>query len=171
MVQTVGARAFNTGAAQATGRFLVRLSGDAVPLDSHWLAALLAPMQTDPAVALTWGSQQLPPGLRNPVEHFCQHLYSYNKPDALPVRVSRPRTVLGCNMALRYDVWEQSPFPELPQAEDYAFLCRAIRRGYVGAFVPGAVVLHGHEEPLFQAVRRSIAQSYLQALILMGATA
>lgn len=162
------AEAFNTGAAKAQGRFLVRLSGDAVPLGTDWLRRLIEPMVSDEAVAVTWGSQQLPHGVQNPVEHLCQWLYGYNKPEALPVRVRKTRTVLGCNMATRRNLWAQSPFPAIPQAEDYAFFHAAIRRGFVGTFVPGSVVLHGHEESLLNAVKRSVNQSLLQGMILTG---
>lgn len=162
------ARAYNTGATAGTGRYIVRLSGDAVPVHAEWLTRLLAPMEADPSVGTTWGAQRLPVGLRNPVEHLCQRLYGYKNGDAPPRRFTRTHTVLGCNMATRRDLWEQDPFPEISQAEDYAYFHRLITRGFAGVFVPGATVLHGHEEPFLQAVRRSLQQSSLQAAILLG---
>ncbi|MBC8138390.1 MAG: glycosyltransferase [Fibrella sp.] len=162
------ARAYNAGAGIGTGRCLVRLSGDAIPIHTDWLARLLAPLEADSTVGVTWGTQRLPPGLRNPIEHLCQRLYGYDKTDAPPRRVTRTRTVLGCNMATRRDLWRQDPFPELLQAEDYAYFHRMIRRGFAGMFVPGAVVLHGHEEPFLRAVHRSFQQSALQVAIRLG---
>lgn len=160
------ARAYNLGAAHGSGRFIVRLSGDAVPLGTDWLTRLLAPMEADATVGATWGAQTLPPVLSNPVEHLCQALYRYDSPaDAPPERVTRLRTVLGCNMATRRDLWNRFPFPDLPQAEDYAYFQTLLRNGYAGAFVPGAKVLHGHDESLPQAIARSFHQSVWQALI------
>lgn len=162
------ARAFNRGAAVARGQYLVRLSGDAIPLHSDWLFHLLAPLMTDLTVGLTWGSQQLPEGLQNPLEHLCQLLYGYNDPAAPPRRVTRTATVLGCNMATRRDLWARSPLPELPQAEDYAYFHRLVKQNIAGVFVPGATVLHGHEESLPRALSRSLKQSALQVAILLG---
>lgn len=160
------ARAYNIGATQGSGKYLVRLSGDAVPLETDWLVKLLEPMENDPAIGATWGAQQLPPGLRNPVEHWCQVLYGYNAAKgAKPERVTRLRTVLGCNMATRRALWERFPFPEIAQAEDYAYFAALIQNGFVGAFVPEARVLHGHEEPFPKAIARSLQQSLWQVQI------
>ncbi len=71
-------------------------------------------------------------------------------------------------MATRRELWAQTPFPELPQAEDYAYFHDMVQRDYAGVFVPGAVVLHGHEEPFLRATYRSLQQSVLQGLILAG---
>lgn len=162
------ARAYNAGATVGTGRYIVRLSGDAIPIHTDWLAQLLAPMESDSTVGVTWGTQQLPPGLKNPMEHLCQHLYGYDKTEASPRRRDRTCTVLGCNMATRRDLWAQNPFPEIPQAEDYAYFHRLIQCGFVGTFVPGATVLHGHEESLPRAMYRSFQQSALQVAIRLG---
>ncbi len=164
------ARAYNAGAAVGIGEYLVRLSGDAVPIGTDWLSRLLAPLQSNPTVAVTWGAQQLPEGLRNPFEHLCQRLYGYNKTDAPPRHVTHTRNVLGGNMATRRDLWSRCPFPELPQAEDYAYFHAMIGRGFAGTFVPGAVVLHGHEESLGCAARRSVVQSVWQVAVRLGKT-
>lgn len=163
------ARAYNAGTIQGSGEYIVRLSGDAVPIGTDWLAKLLEPMQKDATVGATWGTQQLPPGLQNPVEHWCQQLYGYDaRPDAKPVRVTRLRTVLGCNMATRRALWNSFPFPEIAQAEDYAYFGNLLRSGFAGAFVPGATVLHGHEEQVAKAVVRSLKQSFWQGIIRLN---
>jgi rhamnosyltransferase len=160
------ARAHNAGAARARGEFLVRLSGDAVPAGDHWLRSLLAPFEDD-GVAATWGSQILPPGIRNPLERYAQRL-CYGTARA-PRRFTRDVTVLGCNMAVRRTLWRRHPYDErLPQAEDYAWMHHWYRCGYAGVFVPGAAVVHGHDEPLARALHRSLAQSALQCLIRTG---
>ncbi|MBC8142778.1 MAG: glycosyltransferase [Armatimonadetes bacterium] len=160
------ARAYNLGAAHGTGKYIVRLSGDAIPIGTDWLMGLLVPMETDESIGATWGAQTLPPGLRNPVEHFCQKLYGYDAgKNAKPVRITRLCTVLGCNMATRRDLWERFPFPDIAQVEDYAFYGKLLQDGFAGTFVPGARVLHGHEESLSKALSRSLKQSFWQVII------
>jgi glycosyltransferase involved in cell wall biosynthesis len=160
------ARAHNLGAAHARGAFLARLSGDAIPQRPDWLRCLLAPFD-DPAVAATWGRQILPSGLRSPLERLAQRLFY----DARrPARTyPRPTLVFGSCMAVRASLWRAHPYDErIPQAEDFAWLVHWQRRGYVGAYVPEATVLHGHDEPLGRALRRAFAQSTLHLLIRAG---
>lgn len=158
------ARANNAGAKAARGDIVVRLSGDAVPVGNDWLKALTEPFG-DPRVAATWGRQATPPNVYNPLEAwFGRWLH----PDTNRARVYwRDVTVLGCNMAYRRDLWQQHPFDErLPQAEDYEWMHHWYKRGYMGVYQPQAVVCHGHNENFVQALRRSLAQSALQGLIL-----
>ncbi len=157
------ARAHNAGAKIARGEFIVRLSGDALPIGDTWLHELLSPF-SDSTVALTWGRQVLPEGVHNPLEAAFERAMRPFCPNAAPVRYAHLVTVLGCNMATRRALWQAHPYDEvLPQAEDYAFFQTCLRRKEgVGVYVPSAPVLHGHDESLFRALRRSLAQSALQ---------
>lgn len=163
------ARAHNAGAGFAQGEFLVRLSGDAIPTGDTWLNELLAPF-SDAYVAVTWGRQILPPGVQNPLEATFERFMRPSGPNAAPIHHTRPVTVLGCNMATRRVLWQAHPYDEtLPQAEDYAFFRTCLRRNEgMGVYVPNAPVWHGHNESLPHALRRSLAQSFLQATILAG---
>lgn len=165
------ARAHNIGAHASSGDVLVRLSGDAVPIGPNFLRDLAAPLIADPAVALTWGRQVLPPGLRcSPFERLGQRLL-YEGPSAAgpPRRAPRHRTVFGSAMAVRRPLWESHPYDErLPQAEDYAWAQHWLRRGFAGVYVPEAAVLHGHDEPLLRSLRRATMQSALQVVIYAG---
>ena len=165
------ARAHNAGASVATGDIVVRLSGDAVPAHPDWLSRLIKPFQDD-QVACTWGSQSLPsPGRYSAWERLVQWFLYRNRERATARRVTgRAVTVLGGNMAVRRALWQEHPYDErLPQAEDYAWAHYWLRTGRrAGVYVPGAVVLHGHEEPLLQGIRRSLLQSTLQGCILAG---
>ena len=160
------ARAHNAGAKIATGEFLVRLSGDAIPIGTTWLDELLAPF-SDQTVAVTWGRQIFPEGVVNPLEAAFERAMRPSHPDTVPIYHRRLTTPLGCNMAMRRRLWQIHPFDEtLPQAEDYAFFRDCLRRGEgVGVYVPTAPVLHGHNESVFRALRRSLSQSVLQAAI------
>jgi rhamnosyltransferase len=162
--------AYNAGCAAAHGRFLVRLSGDAVPAGDGWLASLLAPLMADETVAATWGRQVLPRGLKNPLERLADRLYfDPRRHGREPVRYETPHCVFGAAMALPRRLWEAHPFSEtLPQAEDYEWLRYWQRRGRAGVYVPRAAVVHGHDEPLGRAVRRALTQSVLQGLIVAG---
>ena len=164
------ARAHNAGASVATGEIIVRLSGDAIPADTEWLYRLTEPFR-DANVAFTWGSQKLPPGGHHSLwERFVQKtLYSGKRLSNRRI-TGRARTVLGGNMAVRRLLWCEHPYDErLPQAEDYAWAHYWLReRGKAGVYVPSAAVLHGHQEPLLQGIRRSFVQSALQGMILAG---
>lgn len=165
------ARAHNAGASVANGDIVVRLSGDAVPADSLWLSRLTQPF-ADRQVAYTWGSQTLPLSGRYSVwERLVQFLlYRRRKNDGNRRVTGRASTVLGGNMAVRRNLWEQHPYDEsLPQAEDYAWAHYWLRSGdWAGVHVPDASVLHGHEESALLGVRRSLIQSALQGMILAG---
>ncbi len=157
------ARAYNLGFAVARAPIVVRLSGDAIPADPYWLRALLAPF-SDLSVAAVWGRQILPSHIRNPVEsRFDRWLRPGQER-----RYTRAITVLGSSMAVRRDLWQRYPFDELlPQAEDYDWLHHATRQGFAGIYTPDAAILHGHDESLGRALRRSFAQSILQGVILV----
>lgn len=160
------ARAHNVGAAGARGAFIARLSGDAVPDGPNWLRELLAPFD-DPAVAATWGRQALPPDVKSPLERFAQRLFYDARRPARTYR--EPTLVFGSCMAVRASLWKAHSYDErIPQAEDFAWLAYWQRRGYAGAYVPEAVVVHGHDEPLGRSLRRAFAQSTLQVLIRAG---
>src|SRR5262245_26038801 len=57
----------NLAAARAQGDYLVFLTQDATPANEHWLANLLAPLQTDPEVAGAY-SRHLPRPHCHPME-------------------------------------------------------------------------------------------------------
>jgi rhamnosyltransferase len=161
------ARAYNLGAAAARGRYLARLSGDAVPASRDYLKNLIDPMEADARVVGTWGRQILPEDVRNPLERAFEARIRPAS-DPAPHRYTRDITVLGSAMALRRDLWEKLPFDErLPQAEDYAWMHHWYQRGGAGVYAPRAAILHGHDESLVRALRRSLAQSALQALICL----
>jgi glycosyltransferase involved in cell wall biosynthesis len=167
------ARAHNAGAAVAMGDIVVRLSGDVVPAHKEWLYRLIQPFR-DNSVAYTWGRQTLPSsGHYSLWERLVQYLLYRQNDKALTRRVTgRARTVMGGNMAFRRALWQQHPFDErLPQAEDYAWAHHWLRHGNrAGVYVSEAAVFHGHEEPLIWGIYRSLVQSLLQGLILMGIT-
>lgn len=156
------ARAYNIGmrAARSGSRFLVRLSGDAVPARTDWLANLLASFANDPKVAAVWGPQIAPPTLRNPMEAYINAVYY--PPSRPRRRFRRAVTVNGANLAVRREFWEAHPFDEmLPQAEDFAWLGHWTRQGKQVVYTPDAPVVHGHDEPLGATLRRSLSQSAL----------
>ena len=93
------AYAYNNGMQFAQGEFLVRLSGDAVPMHQDWLTSLLKPFDSDPLLAAVWSRQVSPPGLRNPMESLINLLYY--SPLRKARRYRHAVSVMGGNMALR----------------------------------------------------------------------
>ena len=159
------ARAYNLGAASAGGAYLIRLSGDAIPVGATWAHDLIEPLDEDPAVAGTWGRQAVPATVHNPLERWFEaRLRPDNRRERR--RYTRDITVLGSAMAVRRRLWEVHPFDAaLPQAEDYAWMHHYYGEGWAGVYVPSAVIEHGHDESPLRALRRSLAQSALQGLI------
>ena len=58
------------------------------------------------------------------------------------------------NAAYRRDCWEALRFPDVPYSEDQAFARAMLEAGWAKAYVPQAAVLHAHDYPPAQFMRR-----------------
>jgi rhamnosyltransferase len=157
-------RTRNEGARLATGRFVVYLTQDALPLGDRWLADLLAPFE-DPKVAATY-SRQVPYANATPMERF---FLSKRFPDVRIVRPERRRHRLGLYMvffsnvssAIRRDVLLKHPFDDnLIMSEDQQFARDVIRAGWRTVYEPASVVRHSHRYTLWQVFTRYFDSLY-----------
>lgn len=167
-------RTRNLGARLARGETLVFLSQDAVPLGPDWLATLVAPLASDPAVAGVYGRQLPQEHARPPERFFLDFLYGLEprvQRIAGPEEVSM-ETVLfsNVNAALRRSAWEEFPFAEdLIMSEDQDWCRRVLLAGRAVAYEPRAAVRHSHPYTLRDAFRRffdsgvSAERAYLAA--------
>lgn len=156
------ARAFNTGAKEAKGEILVRLSGDCVPANKDWLKNLIEPFG-NPKIGATFGpylyTDSPGEGLRQwwPKERIPEKPFIYTgKPwpfsgiETSLFGYKRARrfdvfALAGGNCAIRQNLWEKRPFNQnLSAAEDmeYAWFLHTIN--YDIAFQPNAPVKHSH---------------------------
>lgn len=143
------ARTRNRLAALASGEFLVFLGGDAVPLSSRWLAALLAPL-LDPAVDAVYGRQIPREGASLERQASLALMYGDQ-----PLRkhwsdLARQGYLLyhfsTVTCAIRTSVWRRHPFPEhLPVFEDMGFSKSLLDAGGTIVYEPAAAVRHSHD--------------------------
>jgi rhamnosyltransferase len=154
----------NLGATLAGDGILVFLNGDAIPKDSQWLEALIAPFREDSSVAGTYS--------RHAPQEDC-HLYMKRDlaqsmpPETTVERIGdRPldftqfSTVSG---AIPKDVWRQFPFDDrIAIAEDQDWAKRVLDAGYKIVYASGSVVTHSHNYSNRQlyGIKFSVAQSF-----------
>lgn len=151
------ANAFNTGVKMAKGEFLIRLSGDVIPLNEDFIKEIVAPL-VDNKVGAVYGRYTISGregyGFPNywPARRFPNKLVKYSvNPNlvkyVLDAKYRENITNLtgGC-CALRKDIWEERPFNErLLAAEDAEYAIYLHLRGYDIVCNPQAVVLHEHK--------------------------
>ena len=147
----------NLAAERAQHDVLVLLSGDAVPLDDQWLAALTAPF-ADPEVAAVYGRQVPPKDVGAVRARYMAGEYPGTQ--QLRRRVDSQSIHPGlfrfsdANGAVRREDWARHRWnEEVLVAEDIG-LCRDLfMEGRAIAYAPGAAVLHGHKRNLISEFR------------------
>jgi rhamnosyltransferase len=146
----------NRLASEARGELLVFLSQDALPVDEHFLAELVAPFNDERVAGCT--SRILPnPGddpltARTVLDAYdarsdpeVRELAGADRLDGMPAgeraTFLRFNNVASC---IRRSVLESLPFPDVPFGEDSAWAERALFAGHRIAFAPKSVVYHAH---------------------------
>ena len=152
------ASARNRAAAYARGRILVWLTQDVAPDGDEWLGVFLEALD-DPRVAGVFGRQL--PRDASPEEAY---LVGVNYPDA-PRRIDAAAVAGGFGpgrlfyssafAAMRREVWERVPFPDVVMSEDQAWAMAVASLGLVVEYAPRARALHGHRLSLGRAFRRN----------------
>jgi rhamnosyltransferase len=144
----------NLGARMTSGAFLVFLSTDVEIRDRTWLRHLLTPF-ADPTVAGIYG-RQVPRDDASPMERFfIQSRYpSTERKYAVPLYGPiRDFSFSNNNSAIRRDVWEAIPLPEMLKSEDQEWAKRAILAGHTIVYTPAARVYHSHHYTLTQVFK------------------
>ena len=149
----------NLGASLAKGEYVAYITQDALPANPFWLANLIAPLESDPAVAGVFGCHIAHHGhsaltTHDLDNHFNRWIYrSHRQPLALDESRQRPDAPLAGherfysdnNSCLRRSVWEQHPLPDVVYGEDQLWASTILRLGYKKAYAANAVVHHSHE--------------------------
>jgi rhamnosyltransferase len=152
-------RTRNLGAEQASGRILVYITQDALPLRDNWLHKLTDDLK-NPQVAMVVG-RQIPWQTTKPPEKF---FYSYYFPEH-KIEVVRGASdyyrdnmfISNVNSAIKRDVWQQFKFSEdIVLAEDKEIARRILRAGWKIVYQPDAVVYHAHDFSLRSIFQRSV---------------
>jgi rhamnosyltransferase len=149
----------NLGAELSSGKILVYITQDALPLNDNWLQRLTDNFR-EPKVAMVVG-RQIPWQSTKPPEKF---FYAYNFPP-FKIKLNLGASdyyhdnvfISNVNSAIRKDVWQQFRFCEsITMVEDKEFAKRILFAGWDIVYEPDAAVYHGHDFGLWSAFRRYI---------------
>ena len=152
-------RTRNLGAEQATGKALVYITQDALPLHDNWLHRLTDDLE-NPQVAMVVGRQIPWPTTKLPEKFF----YSYYFPEHR-IEVVRGASdyyrdnmfISNVNSAIKRDVWQQFRFSEdVVLAEDKEIAKRILLAGWKIVYQADAIVYHAHDFSLWAIFQRSV---------------
>lgn len=146
-------RSLNLGIQQARADYVVMASAHVYPVYPDWLEKLVAPLQKDEQIALSYGKQR---GAE--VTMFSEHQIFHNwfGEQSTP-RQSHP-FCNNANCAVRKTLWEVHPYDEaIPALEDLAWARWAFDQGYAIAYSAEAEIIHVHQQnwrSIFNRYRR-----------------
>lgn len=154
----------NLGASLAAGEYVAFVVQDAVPLDEHWLAAMVENLERDGRVAGVYG-RQIPRPDAGPLtrvlvnswataatERREQHAEGY--PGLSLEERRRLATFDNVGSCVRRSVWEKLPFDRTRFAEDLRWGKKVVEAGHKIVYEPRAAVYHSHERGAFYDLRR-----------------
>jgi len=162
----------NLGVSMARGEFVALITQDALPVNEHWLEAMVAAIEQDPAIAGVFGRHIAYPDANPFTTHELElHFAGFDAWQVVqmddPERYARDqgyRQVLHFfsdnNALIRRSVWERLPYPDVDFAEDQIWAKKIIEAGYKKAYARDAVVVHSHNYALFERLQRSFDEAY-----------
>jgi len=168
----------NAALARARGQFAVLLVQDAVPASATWLAALLEPLLSDPAVAGTFARQVPAPDASSLTSHYLADWAAagLERRSVGPLtqgqfeRMSPWERHAACAFdnvcsCIRVSVWRDRPFRKTVIAEDLEWARDTLLAGHRLVYTPAAAVVHSHERPVgYELQRTYLVHQRLQAL-------
>jgi GT2 family glycosyltransferase len=154
---------------EAASEHVALLTQDSEPAEERWLERLLAGFQLADDVGIVYGPYIPRPYASPAVRWELERWFSSLSPDGR-ARVERLRAeeralsaveLIGArgfftdaNACVARAAWAQTPFREVPYAEDRVMAIDMLRAGYAKAFVPDAAVLHSHDYSAGEQLRR-----------------
>jgi rhamnosyltransferase len=171
----------NFAVEKTSGEFIAMITQDALPINEHWLAELVAVIEQDSLIAGVFGRHIAHSDaslyVKNELEqHFmgflAQPIVELDDPTRYKndVGYRQYRYFFSDNNALiRKEVWKRIPYPEVDFAEDQAWARLIIEAGYRKAYAHDAIVAHSHNYGLIERLQRSFDEAYaLQRLFGYG---
>lgn len=161
------AHAFNLGAQQAGGKFLVRLSGDVIPADDRWLEKLLKPF-SDPKIAAAYSYPILE---ELSWEHKITYFFQYSRFRPIFKKLALGIMFHGASAAIRKELLDQIPFDgSVPISEDVVWALEMTKRGYKVVLARDSRIIHSHKDRPFEFGRMwesvlVVFRFYLRALV------
>ena len=155
----------------AEGERVAFLTQDATPATPDWLAALLEGFAQADDVALVFGPHEARPGASHMIKcemerHFATwgdggRAIDLQRLGRTGAEVAAYRRFPGrlsffsdVNGAVAKWAWREVPYRSVPYAEDQLLGREMIEAGYAKAYHPGAKVIHSHDYPPAQFLRR-----------------
>lgn len=163
------ARTRNLAASLASGRILVFLTQDAIPVSDMWLMKLISNF-ADPDVAAVYGRQFPKPGSSVEREDALDTIYG----DQKIIKDPSHRNEMGyrfyhfsdVNAAIRRSVWQEERFPEdLKVFEDLGIAKHILDRGWKIVYEPNAAVYHSHAHTTVGLFKRYFDIGYTLRLL------
>lgn len=152
----------NTASGNARGDYLVFLTQDALPVNDSLLENLVAPLERDPAIVMSYG-RQVAYSNAYTIEKFIR---TFNYPQTSRTRDKNDIPVLGVKTffcsnacaAYRRDIFLQMGGfrDDTIMNEDMEFAYRAIMSGYKVHYAADAQVFHSHNYSLLEQFRRYV---------------
>jgi len=152
-------RTRNRAVELARGECVAFLTQDATPADTGWLRRLVEALSVEERIGLAFGPHLPRPDTRPPVARELDEFFAGMSPDgAVTLQeevVPGPAAFFSnVNSCVHRRCWEAVRFRDVAYAEDQAFARDAMAADWRKAFVPGAGVLHAHDYPWWDFMRR-----------------
>ena len=157
----------NFGASKGTGEFIVFITQDALPVNSHWLQNFIDAMKTDPEIVGGFGIHYPYPDCnifdKRDIEGHFRNFGTDNTVFQLTDRERYEREegyrhflafFSDNNSCLRRSVWEKYPYDNVNFAEDQIWARKMIELGYKKLYCPFAAVYHSHNYKLSTYFKR-----------------
>jgi len=157
----------NLGISLARGEYVALTVQDAVPLDKHWLAALVENLERDERVAGVYsrqiphkGASALTRVLVNSLatasleyrEQFAESPQQYSRMP--PMKRRRLAVFDDVSSCLRRSVWNEVPYEETDFGEDIRWGKKVVEAGYKIVYEPRSAVRHSHERGAIYDLKR-----------------
>jgi glycosyltransferase involved in cell wall biosynthesis len=149
-------RTRNLGALRTTGEIICFLTQDATPVPG-WLAAIRDGFDLSADVGAVYGPHLARPDTSPMIARELEAFFAgHATPDGGPrvQRASDDAYLSNVNAAYRRACWDQIRFADVPYSEDQAFGRAMLAAGWAKVFHPAAAVLHAHDYPPVQFMRR-----------------
>jgi glycosyltransferase involved in cell wall biosynthesis len=148
-------RTRNLGAQRTRGELICFLTQDATP-QPGWLAALREAFELDARVGAAYGPHLPRPDTSPMIGREITEFFAGFAGGEGPVvqRPGDPEFLSNVNAAYMRACWEEIRFRDVDYAEDQAFARDMLAAGWVKAYHPGARVLHAHDYPPAEFLRR-----------------
>ena len=153
----------NLGASLGTGEFILFLTQDAVPADTHWLDEMLKAVKSDDGIAGGFGIHYPYPDCNLPDQLMLQEHFARFGTENMTFEITDENRSLyeedegyrqylaffsDNNSCLRRSVWERIPYDDVDYAEDQFWARKILEQGYKKVYCPKAGVYHSHNYPL-----------------------